>query len=325
MSRLMIGLALCAIYAAIFVKTNRLARVFKPTTPLRPRCISPPAQVALCAGIVITQLIGSLVWLVVDPPDTAIQYPTRTEAVLTCKATASHLLLSLSFNMLLVLLCTFYAFKTRQIPENFNETRLIGFTMYSTSILWLSFGPIYFATQNSFHIQITSLCICISMSATVALSCFFFPKVYICLYAPYKNVRNRNSAVGKLVNQQMRFISQMTTPNEIPSHPPTRMGLELSTNCTTSASAMDGSTTHAASFVYPRRAATKPSMESRAPRPSRRGSTKPHSPPRAATVQLSSQNDDFDYCSSLYSSQSADRARRPSPRESSGACCCLGR
>ncbi|KAI6187146.1 Metabotropic glutamate receptor 6 [Aphelenchoides besseyi] len=245
LSRLMIGLSLSAIYAAIFVKTNRLARVFKPTTPVRPRCISPPAQVLLCVSIVMVQLIGSLVWLVVDPPDTAIQYPSRVEAVLTCRKTASHLLISLVFNMFLILACTIYAFKTRSIPENFNETRLIGFTMYSTSILWLSFAPIYFATSNNFKIQITSLCICISMSGTVALACFFAPKVYIVLWQPYKNVRTRHSAVGKLVNQQMRFISQMTTPNDV-THPPTRMGLEISTNCTTSASAMDGST-HAVS------------------------------------------------------------------------------
>lgn len=44
------------------------------------------------------------------------------------------------------------------------------------------------------------------MSGTVALACFFAPKVYIVLFQPYKNVRTRHSAVGKLVNQQMRFI-----------------------------------------------------------------------------------------------------------------------
>ncbi|CAD5226270.1 unnamed protein product [Bursaphelenchus xylophilus] len=167
-----------------------------------------------------------------DPPDTTVVYPTRTKAVLTCKATSSHLLISLGFIMILILACTIYAFKTRKIPENFNETRLIGFTMYSTSILWLAFGPIYFATQNNFKIQIASLCFCISMSGTVALACFFFPKVYIVLWQPYKNVRTRHSAVGKLVNQQMRFISQMTTPQS--SHPPTRGIQEISTNYTSS-------------------------------------------------------------------------------------------
>lgn len=60
--------------------------------------------------------------------------------------------MSLAYNLLLIVCCTVYAFKTRKIPENFNETRHIGFTMYSTCILWLSFMPIYFATQTNFRV-----------------------------------------------------------------------------------------------------------------------------------------------------------------------------
>uniref|UniRef100_A0A914WPZ2 G-protein coupled receptors family 3 profile domain-containing protein n=1 Tax=Plectus sambesii TaxID=2011161 RepID=A0A914WPZ2_9BILA len=57
---------------------------------------------------------------------------------------------------------------------------------------------------------------CISMSGTVALWCFFAPKAYIVLFQPYKNVRNRQSAVGRLVNQQMRFISHLATATHQP-------------------------------------------------------------------------------------------------------------
>ncbi|CCD74029.2 G-protein coupled receptors family 3 profile domain-containing protein [Caenorhabditis elegans] len=210
MTRILMGLSMSAIYAAIITKTNRLARVFKPDSAQRPRFITPKAQVGICMGIVSVQLIGTFVWILFDPPGTMIVFPTRTEAVLTCKATTSHLLISLLYNILLIVACTVYAFKTRKIPENFNETRHIGFTMYSTCILWLAFGPIYFATQSDFRIQITSLCMCISLSGTVALICFFAPKVYIVLFQPYKNVRTRQSAVGRLVNQQMRFMSQLT-------------------------------------------------------------------------------------------------------------------
>ncbi|CAK5049358.1 unnamed protein product [Meloidogyne enterolobii] len=206
LTRILIGLSMATVYAAILVKTNRLTRVFKPNSALRPKWIGPTAQVFFCAILASVQLGIALVWIWLEPPGTAIQYPSRTEAVLTCKATLSHLLISLFYCGILIIACTIYAFKTREIPENFNETRLIGFTMYSSSILWLAFGPIYFATQNNFRIQLTSLCITISLSGTVALTCFFAPKVYICLFQPYKNVRTRSSAVGKLVNQQMRFI-----------------------------------------------------------------------------------------------------------------------
>uniref|UniRef100_A0AC35U9C6 G_PROTEIN_RECEP_F3_4 domain-containing protein n=1 Tax=Rhabditophanes sp. KR3021 TaxID=114890 RepID=A0AC35U9C6_9BILA len=210
-SRILMGISMSFVYAAILVKTNRLARVFTLNGPVRPKCISPLAQVIICLAIVGAQLVGSIIWLIIDPAEVAIIYPSRTEAVLSCKATSSHLLISLTYNILLIIMCTIYAFKTRKIPENFNESRLIGFTMYSTSILWLSFGPIYFATQNNFRIQITSLCMCVSLSGTVALACFFFPKIYIVLWQPFKNVKSRQSAVGKLVNSQMRFISHLAT------------------------------------------------------------------------------------------------------------------
>lgn len=51
-------------------------------------------------------------------------------------------------------MCTLYAFKTRKIPANFNEAKYIGFTMYSTCIVWLAFVPIYFSTYNDYTVPI---------------------------------------------------------------------------------------------------------------------------------------------------------------------------
>lgn len=45
LSRVLIGASMAAIYAAILVKTNRVARVFKPSSAIRPRFISPSSQV----------------------------------------------------------------------------------------------------------------------------------------------------------------------------------------------------------------------------------------------------------------------------------------
>ena len=45
--------------------------------------------------------------------------------------------------------CTIYAIKTRDVPEDFNEAKPIGFTMYTTCIVWLAFIPIFFGTAQS--------------------------------------------------------------------------------------------------------------------------------------------------------------------------------
>ncbi len=46
-----------------------------------------------------------------------------------------------------------------------------------------------FVSACPFQIQIMALCMCLSISATVALGCLFAPKVYIVLFQPHKNVR----------------------------------------------------------------------------------------------------------------------------------------
>lgn len=88
-------------------------------------------------------------------------------------------------------MCTVYAVLTRNIPEAFNESKFIGFTMYTTCIIWLAFVPIYFTSSQSNHIalNITTLSVSISLSATVTLLCLFSPKLYIILLHPEKNVR----------------------------------------------------------------------------------------------------------------------------------------
>jgi len=77
------------------------------------------------------------------------------KVVLKCRMKDRWFLLSLVYNMLLIVVCTVYAVKTRKIPENFNESRHIGFTMYTTCVIWLGFVPIYFGTYNTFQVRHT--------------------------------------------------------------------------------------------------------------------------------------------------------------------------
>lgn len=49
----------------------------------------------------------------------------------------------------------------------------------------------------NFQVQIASMCMCINISASVALGCLFTPKVYLVLFQPYKNVRPGHANVSK--------------------------------------------------------------------------------------------------------------------------------
>lgn len=94
------------------------------------------------------QVIVSGVWIYYEPPATHELHTDLHTVMLTCAESTESLMTSLAFNFLLIALCTLYAFKTRKIPENFNEAKYISFTMYSTCIVWLAFIPIYFGTTD---------------------------------------------------------------------------------------------------------------------------------------------------------------------------------
>lgn len=91
--------------------------------------------------------------MVYEKPDIKEIHPYPLTAVLTCRVSTFSLMMSLIYNIILIVLCTLYAFKTRKIPENFNEAKYIGFTMYSTCIVWLAFIPIYFGTNNDYKVS----------------------------------------------------------------------------------------------------------------------------------------------------------------------------
>lgn len=136
--RLGIGLGFAMMYAALLTKTNRIARIFESTKKqgkLRPQFISPRSQVAICSCLILVQLLVSLLWLAFERPSIVIVTQERV-VIRKCDTNKHTFLLSLTYNILLVLICTMYAVRTRKVPENFNETKFIGFTCYTTCILW---------------------------------------------------------------------------------------------------------------------------------------------------------------------------------------------
>ncbi|XP_016429745.1 metabotropic glutamate receptor 7, partial [Sinocyclocheilus rhinocerous] len=156
--RIFLGLGMCISYAALLTKTNRIYRIFeegkKSVSP--PKLISPTSQLAITSSLISVQLLGVLIWFGVDPPNTIIDYdeqktinPDKARGVLKCDITDLQIICSLGYSILLMVTCTVYAIKTRGVPENFNEAKPIGFTMYTTCIVWLAFIPIFFGTAQS--------------------------------------------------------------------------------------------------------------------------------------------------------------------------------
>ena len=63
------------------------------------------------------------------------------------------------YPILLVIVCTFYAIRTRKLPEAFNDSKFIGVSMYTTCIIWLAFIPIYLSTAKHIELRIATISI----------------------------------------------------------------------------------------------------------------------------------------------------------------------
>ncbi|TMW50278.1 hypothetical protein DOY81_004630 [Sarcophaga bullata] len=190
--RFSVGFCFTVVYAALLTKTNRIARIFKAgkQSAKRPSFISPKSQLVICSFFISIQILINGVWMLIAPSHAKHYHPTREDNLLVCDSyiDASYVI-AFFYPIVLIVVCTVYAVLTRKIPEAFNESKHIGFTMYTTCVIWLAFVPLYFGTANHVPLRITSMSVTISLSASVTIACLFSPKLYIILIRPERNVR----------------------------------------------------------------------------------------------------------------------------------------
>ncbi|KAM8934566.1 metabotropic glutamate receptor 6-like [Pelodytes ibericus] len=237
--RLFLGLGMCISYAALLTKTNRIYRIFEQgKRSVSPPCfISPASQLAITFSLICVQLLGTAIWLAVLPPHSVIDYeeqrtpnPELARGVLKCDMSDLSLVSCLMYSILLMVTCTVYAVKARGVPENFNEAKPIGFTMYTTCIVWLAFVPIFFGTAQSaekIYIQTTTLTVSMSLSASVSLGMLYVPKVYIIIFHPEQNVQKRKrsfKAVATAATMSTR-LSQKNSERQNGESKPTEKSL----------------------------------------------------------------------------------------------------
>ncbi|XP_066156356.1 metabotropic glutamate receptor 5-like isoform X2 [Euwallacea fornicatus] len=188
-SRFLPGVAFAMIYSALLTKTNRIARILagsKKKFPTRRKLLlmSAAAQVMMALLLISVEITIGGAMLYFQPPRVAYSYLVD-KTLMECEISLEAIVVPLSCDFLLILLCTLYAVKTRNVPENFNEAKFIGFAMYTTCVIWIAFVPIYFRGGA----KAITMCLCVTLSALVTWIFLFVPKLYIILFKPEKNNR----------------------------------------------------------------------------------------------------------------------------------------
>ena len=184
-TRFVLGFCFSLCFGSLLVKTNRIHRIFnRQQASLKPPSfISPRSQMIFVGVIVLLQVTTAIIWLVFEQPN-SISIKLDYSVDLRCAANVyAGLSISLTYNGILLACSTYFAFRTRQVPSEFNETKLINLSCYTMCVIWLAFIPSYFGTAGLGGMFTTSSqVLAIVLSATCILSTLFIPKVYLLFY-----------------------------------------------------------------------------------------------------------------------------------------------
>ncbi|XP_021044770.1 vomeronasal type-2 receptor 116-like [Mus pahari] len=183
------GLLFTVVLSTVLAKTITVVMAFKITAPgrtIRWLLISrfPKFIIPVCTLI---QVLLSGIWLGLSPPFTDMDaHSEQVYIIILCnKGSVIAFHCTLAYLGVMVFGSYLLAYLSRNLPDTFNESKSMAFSMLVFCSVWVTFLPVYHSTKGKVRVAMEVFSI-LASSASI-LIVIFAPKCYIVLFRPELN------------------------------------------------------------------------------------------------------------------------------------------